>query len=64
MKESEMRCNPIKFCMINYSVCANQRLLCSMAYFFTGLFFWGGGSFSFLAFLLHSFFFNVEALIE
>lgn len=50
MKESEMRCNPIKFCMINYSVCANQRLLCSMAYFFTGLFFGGGVPFLFLLF--------------
>lgn len=66
MKESEMRCNPIKFCMINYSICASQRLLSSMAYFFNGLSFFlgGGGAFSFLAFLLHSLFFNVEALIE
>lgn len=49
MKESEMRCNPIKFCMINYSVCASQRLLCSMAYFFNCLFF-GGVPFLFLLF--------------
>lgn len=62
MKESEMWCNPIKFSMINYSICASQRLLCSMAYFFNGLFFWGGGGG--VPFLLHSLFFNVEALIE
>lgn len=53
MKESEMRWNPIKFSMINYSICAIQRLLCSMAYFFNGLFFFGGGcSFSFAFIIL------------
>lgn len=60
MKESEMWCNPIKFSMINYSICASQRLLVPWLISLMVFFFLGGG----VPFLLHSLFFNVEALIE